>query len=308
MTHEDLNFMAQSISEAEKCCPLNPGIPRVGAVIVSNGVVIGRGHRGTGAKEDDDHAEMNALNSVTDKRELTKATVYTTLEPCTAGVRSDPLTCCTELLHQSHVKRVVIGILDPNQGVTGKGFWELQSRGIEVQVFPHNLAEQIRVLNQEFVREQRRLGILITNVKDGAVIRTYDKEETYVLRGTFLNPPGPDVFGFVGRGSSWWPQNTLSVTGDEWKSKFYFGAYGSHTLSIVKANELGMVLINYYKKIISQGEARRSAFEKYRSQVDQLDSVLGTRSPAVEMTKPPKGLELQTQIQVEVEDPPYLSL
>jgi pyrimidine deaminase RibD-like protein len=62
---------------------------------------------------------------------------------------------------------VFIGILDPNQGVRGKGLWELQSRGIEVELFPPKLARQIRVLNEKFIKAQLRLGIRITNLISG---------------------------------------------------------------------------------------------------------------------------------------------
>lgn len=51
-------------------------------IVVSN-VVIGKGKRGSGEPNDDDHAEKTAIASVPDPGELPKATVYTTLEPCT---------------------------------------------------------------------------------------------------------------------------------------------------------------------------------------------------------------------------------
>ncbi len=148
-------------------------------MIAVDGTVIGQGHRGTGKSDDDDHAEKIALKGVVDRKQLPKATVYTTLEPCTPEVRSDPLTCCTELIRQAEVKRVFIGILDPNQGVRGKGLWELQSRGIEVELFPPEMAKSIRVLNDKFIKEQQSLGIRITNLTAGQTIRTDDKGGVY---------------------------------------------------------------------------------------------------------------------------------
>src|SRR5436190_991141 len=151
MTDNDKELMGRAISLAEQCKPVADRIPKVGAVIAVGSTVIGKGHRGTGAPGDDDHAEKVALESVGDRGELPKATVYTTLEPCTPEVRSDPLNCCTELIRRAEVKRVFIGILDPNQGVRGKGLWELQSQKIEVELFPPDLATQIRVLNDKFI-------------------------------------------------------------------------------------------------------------------------------------------------------------
>jgi diaminohydroxyphosphoribosylaminopyrimidine deaminase/5-amino-6-(5-phosphoribosylamino)uracil reductase len=134
--HIDQEHMEEAIALAGQCEPIEEYIPKVGAVIAIGKTVIGRGHRGTEKPGDDDHAEKVALNQVADKTKLPEITLYTTLEPCTKEVRSDPLKCCTELTKQYRVKRVCIGTLDPNQGVRGKGLWELQSHGIAVELFP----------------------------------------------------------------------------------------------------------------------------------------------------------------------------
>src|SRR5271157_4640346 len=123
MGENDERLMNRAIELAEQCRPIAERIPKVGAVIAIGDTVIGQGHRGTGASGDDDHAEMVALKGIVDRTQLPRATVYTTLEPCTPEVRSDPLSCCTELIRQAEVTRVFIGILDPNQGVRGKGLW-----------------------------------------------------------------------------------------------------------------------------------------------------------------------------------------
>lgn len=203
MNDDDFKHMSEAISWAERCNPIADRIPRVGAIIAIGGAIIGHGHRGSGAKDDDEHAEKNALAAVQYRSQLSKATVYTTLEPCTPGVRSNPLDCCTELLSQSGVTKVFIGILDPNQGVTGKGLWELQSRGIDVELFPPELARSLRTINDKFIREQQSLGIRITNTQEDQVIRTYDKGGTYTIEGTFLNPPGGDVFALTSDGAHW---------------------------------------------------------------------------------------------------------
>jgi len=108
--HETL--MNKAIALAEKCEPVADRIPKVGAVIAIGDVVIGHGHRGTGTKGDDDHAEMVAISKVFDKSQLHAATLYTTLEPCTKEVRSDPTKCCTELIKQYGIRQV-FGIGSP---------------------------------------------------------------------------------------------------------------------------------------------------------------------------------------------------
>jgi pyrimidine deaminase RibD-like protein len=206
MTMTDITNMKKAITLADKCKPIADRIPRVGAVIAIGETVIGRGHRGTGETGDDDHAELVAIGKVDDITQLPKATLYTTLEPCTKEVRTDPLNCCTELIIQHGIKKVFIGILDPNQGVRGKGLWELQSRGIDVELFPPDLAKRLRTLNHKFIRVQQTLGIQFTNLVSGQTIRTYDKGGFFELQGKFLNPPGEDIFVFTGANGRWYPR------------------------------------------------------------------------------------------------------
>src|SRR5713101_3732662 len=90
LREHDLKHMNDAISREERCNPIANRIPKVGAIIAVRDVVIGSGNRGSRAPGDDEHAEKNALAAVNDKNQLPRATVYTTLEPCTREVRSDP--------------------------------------------------------------------------------------------------------------------------------------------------------------------------------------------------------------------------
>jgi pyrimidine deaminase RibD-like protein len=311
MRDSDEKLMSEAIALAERCKPIADRIPRVGAVIAVDDTVIGQGYRGTGELHDDDHAEKIALKGVVDRKQLPKATVYTTLEPCTPEVRADPSNCCTELIRKAEVKRVFIGILDPNQGVRGKGLWELQSRGIEVELFPPALAKRIRVLNDKFINAQQSLGIRITSLRAGQTIRTYDKGGVYELKGTFLNPPGDDVFAVTNIGGKWWPQPySLHVTGDEsWSVKVHFGSYEHHTLYIVRVNELGVGLIRYYRKVVAANRERSDRMIQYvrnngLKDEDGIRRMLGGDYPPIEMARLPKGIEVLDQVDVVVERPP----
>ena len=100
--------------------------PMVGAVIVHNDTIIGEGyHRRCG----EPHAEVNAVNSVTDKELLKDSTIYVTLEPCSHYGKTPP---CAQLIINSNIPRVVIGCLDPFEKVSGRGVKMLQDNGIEV--------------------------------------------------------------------------------------------------------------------------------------------------------------------------------
>lgn len=96
--------------------------PSVGAVVVKDGIVIGKGyHHAPGHP----HAEVDALKPLGTAAQ--GATVYVTLEPCCHYGRTPP---CTDLLIQHQVARVVYGFRDPNPKVAGKGAHALQQAGI----------------------------------------------------------------------------------------------------------------------------------------------------------------------------------
>jgi diaminohydroxyphosphoribosylaminopyrimidine deaminase/5-amino-6-(5-phosphoribosylamino)uracil reductase len=100
--------------------------PMVGAVIVYHGKIIGEGYH---KKYGELHAEANAINSVRDKSLLKKSTLYVNLEPCSHLGKTPP---CSELIIKNNIPRVIIGTIDPNAIVSGKGIKKLNESGIEV--------------------------------------------------------------------------------------------------------------------------------------------------------------------------------
>jgi diaminohydroxyphosphoribosylaminopyrimidine deaminase/5-amino-6-(5-phosphoribosylamino)uracil reductase len=101
--------------------------PMVGAVLVKNGKIIGRGwHRHAGKP----HAEIEALRDAGRKGHSPKgATLYVTLEPCSTQGRTPP---CTDAIKAAGVSRVVVGATDPNPKHRGRAFSILERAGIEV--------------------------------------------------------------------------------------------------------------------------------------------------------------------------------
>ncbi len=121
--------------------------PRVGCVLVKEGVIIGEGwHVQAGCA----HAEVVALQSVT---EAQGATAYVTLEPCSHQGKTPP---CCEALIRAGIRRVVAAMQDPNPLVAGRGFSRLEQAGIEVTVGV--LQVEAHALNRGFIKrmtEQR---------------------------------------------------------------------------------------------------------------------------------------------------------
>lgn len=102
--------------------------PMVGCVIVHDGVVIGEGwHRNYGGP----HAEVHAIQSVSDKSLLKQSELYVTLEPCSHFGKTPP---CADLIVDSKIPRVYVANLDPNPLVAGKGIEKLRAVGIELKV------------------------------------------------------------------------------------------------------------------------------------------------------------------------------
>jgi pyrimidine deaminase RibD-like protein len=145
----DRKFARLAIDEARKSLPENDGRPHpwVGAVVVKDGKVLGTAHRG---EVPGNHAEFVALEKNLPDVAVTGATVYTTLEPCTT--RTPPKIPCVDRLIERKVARVVIGILDPDDRIRGKGQRKLSNAGIETALFPHDLAMEVEELNREFTR------------------------------------------------------------------------------------------------------------------------------------------------------------
>ncbi|MEW8202915.1 MAG: bifunctional diaminohydroxyphosphoribosylaminopyrimidine deaminase/5-amino-6-(5-phosphoribosylamino)uracil reductase RibD [Candidatus Thiodiazotropha endolucinida] len=138
----DQRFMARAIQLARLGWYSTHPNPRVGCLIVKEGEVIAEGyHRRAG----EPHAERNALAKA--GVAASGATAYVTLEPCCHHGRTPP---CTEALIESGVKRVVVGMPDPNPLVAGQGLELLRQAGI--QVTEGVMRPQVEALNPGFIK------------------------------------------------------------------------------------------------------------------------------------------------------------
>ena len=102
--------------------------PSVGAVLVVDNKIIGEGFT---SPYGGSHAEVNAISSVKNDEDLKKATMYVTLEPCSHYGKTPP---CADLIVKSGIKKVVIGCVDVNDVVAGRGVERLKNAGCEVVV------------------------------------------------------------------------------------------------------------------------------------------------------------------------------
>jgi ATP-dependent DNA helicase RecG len=122
--------------------------PLVGAVLVgSRGRILGTAHRGN--LRNGEHAEFTLLDKKLIGTDVAGSTLYVTLEPCTT--RNPPKKPCAERVAAARVRRVVIGMLDPNPQIQGRGITYLQEKKVEVAFFHTDLAAKIREENKDFI-------------------------------------------------------------------------------------------------------------------------------------------------------------
>ena len=141
--------MQLALKQAELGLYITSPNPRVGCVIVKEGMVVAQGHTQAAGQA---HAEVSALRDATARGvDVRGATVYVTLEPCSHHGRTPP---CTDALIQSGVARVVAAIEDPNPLVAGQGLARLRAAGILTEIGV--LAEQAREINIGFFSRMQR--------------------------------------------------------------------------------------------------------------------------------------------------------
>jgi len=138
----DTFYMQVALELAEKGRGSVAPNPMVGAVIVKDGRIIGSGYH---EKFGEGHAEVNAFRSATE--DVTGATIYVTLEPCSHYGKTPP---CTDKIIEKKIARVVLAALDPNPLVSGRGVKKIRDSGIEVVTGV--LADESIQLNEVFMK------------------------------------------------------------------------------------------------------------------------------------------------------------
>lgn len=136
------SFMLRAIEIAQRGAGNVAPNPMVGCVIVHNNQIIGEGwHRNYGGP----HAEVHAIQSVSNKSLLSQSALYVTLEPCSHFGKTPP---CADLIVDSKIPQVNIACLDPNPLVAGQGVEKLKRAGIEIKLGIHQ--KEAYFMNRRF--------------------------------------------------------------------------------------------------------------------------------------------------------------
>ncbi len=153
----DSIFLLEALELARKGRGQASPNPMVGAVLVRDGEMIGRGFHIYANRK---HAEVLALEEAATRSPegARGATLYINLEPCSHQGRTPP---CTDALIAAGVARVVASMEDPNPLVAGDGFRKLRAAGMEVEIDRESSAEAVR-LNEAFIHFMRTHRPLVT--------------------------------------------------------------------------------------------------------------------------------------------------
>ena len=151
----DQIYMKRCIELAKKALGKTYPNPLVGSVIVYQDTIIGEGYH---HKAGENHAEINAINSVKNKDLLKESTIYVSLEPCAHYGKTGP---CANKIVEIGFRKVVIGTLDSHEKVNGKGKEILENAGIEV--VSGILEKECQELNKRFFtfHQQKRPYIIL---------------------------------------------------------------------------------------------------------------------------------------------------
>ncbi len=157
----DEHYIQRCMELARKALGNTYPNPLVGSVIVHNGRIIGEGYH---HKAGQNHAEINAINSVADKSLIPESTIYVSLEPCAHYGKTPP---CALKIKELGFRKVVIGAMDSHDKVNGKGKKIIQDAGIEV--VSGILEQECIDLNKRFFtyHEKKRPYIILKWAESG---------------------------------------------------------------------------------------------------------------------------------------------
>ncbi|MCZ2085520.1 MAG: bifunctional diaminohydroxyphosphoribosylaminopyrimidine deaminase/5-amino-6-(5-phosphoribosylamino)uracil reductase RibD [Flavobacteriales bacterium] len=172
MNHE--TYMQRCLDLAQKALGKTYPNPLVGCVIVHNDVIIGEGFH---KKAGENHAEINAINSVKNPELLKESTIYVSLEPCAHFGKTPP---CANKIVQIGFEKVVIGTLDSHDKVNGKGKQIIENAGIEV--VSGILEKECQEINKRFFtfHQKKRPFIILKWAESGDGFLDKDYEPTQI--------------------------------------------------------------------------------------------------------------------------------
>jgi ATP-dependent DNA helicase RecG len=149
--------------------------PKVGAILIKTDGEVETAYRGE--LRQGDHAEFTLLERKNRAVPLDGSFLFATLEPCAPGARKHPKLGCAERIVNARIKKVWIGIEDPDPTVDRKGIKYLIDNGVEVEMFDADLQEEIRKANNQFIKEAEERAKQAKSEKQPVLLTEKEKVE-----------------------------------------------------------------------------------------------------------------------------------
>ena len=172
---ESIKVMRESISESRNDAKPTPF---VGAVVVFPNGKYDTACRGE--LREGDHAEYTLLERKHRADNLEGCTLYSTLEPCAPGARHLPKLACAERIVNARIRKVYIGVQDPDPTVAGKGIKYLEEHNIKVELYPRDLQKQIEEANKDFLAAANERAKLVRDDEPNKSKSGIESIEPYV--------------------------------------------------------------------------------------------------------------------------------
>lgn len=262
--------------------------PMVGSVIVYDQKIIGEGYHEIYGQA---HAEVNAINSVENKELLKNSTLYVNLEPCSHFGKTPP---CADLIVKHQIPNVVIGSIDSNAAVSGRGIKKLVDAGINVTT--GILENDCKELNKRFFtfHEKKRPYIIlkwaqtadgfidiernaenpgtalqISNSESRKLLHLWRSQEQAIMVGTntaLLDNPKLTVRELAGK-------NPLRITVDKWSrlpEHIYLFDKSTPTLIFTAIDKLSVSNLEFIKIDFEQPVIKQMTNELYKRDIQSI--------------------------------------
>lgn len=220
-----------------------------------------------------DHAEFTLLERKNRSNHLDGSILFATLEPCAPGARKHPKLGCAERIVNARIKKVWIGIEDPDPTVDRKGINYLLNNGIEVEMFDADLQKQIRDANKQFIAEAEERAKKANDEKLPAVLSEKEKTEP---RAELDDLSQIHLNAFIKKAK-------LNV---EWNTPKYFRILSQLGILELKEDKylptgLGLLLFGERPQLIYQNALIRATY-KTKGRGEDIDTIEGPLTSQVD--------------------------
>ncbi len=238
--------------------------PKVGAVLIKPNGEIDTAFRGE--LRHGDHAEFTLLERKHRSDNVDGATLFATLEPCAPGARKHPKLGCAERIVNARIKKVYIGIEDPDPSVDRKGIKYLIDNNIDVEMFDADLQKEIRTANEQFIIEAEDRAKKVNEVKKEVTLSEIEKVET---KGKLNDLSNEKIEKFISLGK-------LNV---EYGSDDFFHIFIQLGLlenkdNIITPTGIGLLLFGNRPQLLYQNALIRATY-KSKNRNEKLETIQG---------------------------------